>query len=164
MYMRKTQKIQITDEERAELITMSRSQVIESRYVLRARIILLSDQGKTFNEIMNSTCASHNTVNKWRKRFIKYGIAGLDDKPRPGRVPLYTPEEKANVIKVACSNPEGGYTSWSQQRIAEKTGISKSHVNRILKEASLKPHKTEYWCGNSNDPEFEEKMINIVAD
>lgn len=161
--MKKTAKIQLTDAERVELLSMSRSQIVESRYALRARIILMSNQGKTFNEIIVATGTSHNTVNKWRQRFLENGLSGLDDKPRPGRVPLYTPEEKANVIKVACSKPEGGYTSWSQERIANKTGISKSHVNRILKEASLKPHKTEYWCGKSKDPEFEKKMVDIVG-
>lgn len=161
--MKKTNKIQLTDDERTELLSISRSQVIESRYVLRAKIILLSDKGMTFTEIKSATDCNHNTVNKWRKRYLEYGLNGLDDKPRPGRVPVYTAEEKANVLKVACSKPEAGYTKWSQQRISEKTGISKSHVNRILKEASLKPHKTEYWCGKSNDPEFEEKMVNIIG-
>jgi transposase len=32
-----------------------------------------------------------------------------------------------------------------------------------LQEADLKPHKTEYWCGKSTDPEFEEKMLNIIG-
>ncbi len=27
----------------------------------------------------------------------------------------------------------------------------------------LKPHKVEYWCGKSTDPEFEQKMLNIVG-
>src|SRR5690606_40409419 len=36
-------------------------------------------------------------------------------------------------------------------------------VNKILREHDLKPHKVEYWCGKSTDPEFESKMLNIVG-
>lgn len=31
-----------------------------------------------------------------------------------------------------------------------------------MKEHDLKPHKVEYWCGKSTDPEFEPTMMNIV--
>lgn len=161
--MRKTKKIQISSESKQELLMMSRSHKMQSRIVLRAKIILLSEQGLTLDDIMLRTDSSRQTVNKWRQRFIKHGIEGLYDIKRPGRVPQISAERKAAVIEIACSKPPDGYTNWSQQRIADKVGISRSHVNRILKEASLKPHKTEYWCGKSNDPEFEEKMINIIG-
>ena len=67
------------------------------------------------------------------------------------------------VIEKACTPPEGGYTNWSQGRIAKEVGISQSAVFQILQQADLKPHKIEYWCGKSRDPEFEQKMINIVG-
>jgi hypothetical protein len=61
------------------------------------------------------------------------------------------------VIQKVCSKPEGGYTHWSQSRIAKEIGISQSRVFQILKDADIKPHKIEYWCGKSPDPEFENK-------
>ncbi len=67
------------------------------------------------------------------------------------------------VVQLACEKPTGGYTNWSQQRIAQAVGISQSSVQHILKSADLKPHKTEYWCGKSPDPEFESKMLTIVG-
>ncbi len=161
--MGKTQKINISESDKTTLQMMSKSQTIESRMSLRANIILLSAQGLTLDIIMQKTNSSRQTVNKWRQRYIKLGINGLKDKPRPGRKPYINAEKKVKVIELACSKPEEGYTTWSQQRIADKVGMSRSHVNRILKEASLKPHKTEYWCGKSSDPEFEEKMINIIG-
>ena len=33
----------------------------------------------------------------------------------------------------------------------------------ILNEGKIKPHKVKYWCGRSNDPEFEEKQAQIVG-
>lgn len=41
--------------------------------------------------------------------------------------------------------------------------MSQSTVHTILKNHNLKPHKVEYWCGKSTDPEFEEKMLRIIG-
>lgn len=155
--------IQLSMDEKEELLTMSRSRKLEKRYVERAEIILYSEQGMSMDEIISRTGLSKPVVNKWRQRFREQGIAGLKDAPRSGKPRVITPEQQALVVEKACTKPDGGYTNWSQKRIAKEVGISQSKVFQILKKADLKPHKTEYWCGKSKDPEFEEKMINIVG-
>lgn len=157
------QKIQLTMEEKQALLTMSRSHKLEKRYVDRATIILYSDEGKSLDQIIALTDKSRPVISKWRKRFHKYGIEGLKDAKRSGKPKTITPEQKALVVEKACTKPEGGYTNWSQKRIAQEVGISQSKVFQILRRADLKPHKIEYWCGQSRDPEFEQKMINIVG-
>lgn len=160
---RKIIPIDVTEDQRKDLVVMSRSLKLENRYVTRSKIVLLSSEGKTMDYIVKETGVSRKIVNKWRQRFRAFGIEGLKDAKRPGKQPTISPEQKALVIQKACSKPEGGYTNWSQQRIAKEIGISQSRVFQILKEADLKPHKIEYWCGKSPDPEFESKMINIVG-
>ena len=160
---RKPIQIQLTERQIEELVTMQRSLKLERRYVDRARIILLSVEGKTMDTIMSDTHLTRRVVNKWRQRFLKFGMDGLKDAPRSGKKPTITAEQKAMVIKLACEKPKGGYTNWSQERIGKEVGISQSKVFQILKQADLKPHKTEYWCGKSPDPEFESKMINIIG-
>ena len=160
---RKPIELEINNEQREELVTMQRSLKLERRYVDRAKVILLSANGETIDSIMKQVSLSRRAVNKWRQRFKQNGLDGLKDAPRSGKKPFITPEQKALVIQKACSKPEGGYTNWSQSRIAKEVGISQSKVYQILKEADLKPHKIEYWCGKSTDPEFESKMINIIG-
>jgi putative transposase len=160
---RKPISYSINNEQREELVTMQRSLKLEKRYVDRANVILLSSEGRTIDAIMEFTHLSRRAVNKWRQRFKLQGINGLKDAPRSGKKPVITQEQKLLVIQKACSKPEDGYTNWSQSRIAKEVGISQSKVFQILKEADLKPHKIEYWCGKSPDPEFEAKMINIVG-
>lgn len=155
--------IKLNVDEKEELLTISRSRKLEKRYVERAEIILLSDQGLSLDEIVKKTGLSKPVVNKWRQRFRLNGINGLKDAARSGKPRTITPEQQAMVIEKACSKPEGGYTNWSQQRIADEVGISQSKVFQILKYADLKPHKIDYWCGKSKDPEFEEKMAKIVG-
>ena len=160
---RKPITYKISDEQREELVTMQRSLKLQKRYVDRAKIILLSSEGQTIDQIMDRTFLSRRVVNKWRQRFKALGLDGLKDAPRPGKKPKITHEQKLLVIQKACSKPEGGYSNWSQSRIAKEIGISQSKVFQILRDADLKPHKIEYWCGKSPDPEFEAKMINIVG-
>jgi len=160
---RKAKEITITQDQLNELLIMSRSQKLERRYVERATVILLSHKAKTLDEIILETGLSRRAVNKWRNRFRATGIDGLKDAARPGKKPTISPEQKALVVQRACEKPTGGYTNWSQKRIAKDVVISQSKVHQILKAADMKPHKIEYWCGNSPDPEFEQKMINIVG-
>jgi transposase len=160
---RKGDPILLSAEEERVLLTMQRSQKLEKRYSERANIILLSAEGKTLDQITEATAKSRPVVNKWRNRFRKYRLNGLKDAPRSGKPKVITPEQKTMVVSLACSKPEGGYTNWSQKRIAEKVGISQTKVFQILKNTDLKPHKVDYWCGKSTDPDFQEKMLNIVG-
>ena len=155
--------IEATPEQRAELITMSRSLKLEKRYADRSQVILLSLEGISLDGIEEKTGLSRKVVNKWRNRFRLLGVDGLKDAPRSGKPTTISAEQKANVIQKACEKPTGGYTNWSQGRIAKEVGISQGMVNQILKKADLKPHKIDYWCGKSPDPEFESKMVNIVG-
>ena len=129
--------IQLTMDEKKELLTMSRSHKLEKRYVERAEIILFSDQGLSLDEIVAQTGLSKPVVNKWRQRFRDQGIPGLKDAPRSGKPKVITPKQQALVIEKACTKPDGGYTNWSQERIAKEVGISQSKVFQILKQADL---------------------------
>lgn len=155
--------IEISEGQLSEQKMMHRSLKLEKRFSQRSHVILLSLKGYSLDEIENKTGLSRRAVNKWRNRFREFGIEGLKDASRSGKPTSITAEQKAMVIQKACEKPMGGYTNWSQARIAEEVGISQGMVNLILKKADLKPHKIEYWCGKSPDPEFESKMVNIVG-
>jgi transposase len=157
------QPITASADQYKELLMMERSHKIEKRYSIRAKVILLSIAKKSLEEIIEETGLSRPVVNKWRQRFRLYGLIGLRDSARSGKPGRITPEQKAAVVQKACEKPQDGYTNWSQKRIAKEIGISQSRVHHILKKADLKPHKTDYWCGKSPDPEFESKMLNIVG-
>lgn len=153
----------LTDAQRLELERLYRAPSAEHRLHQRAHIILLAAQSHTYDAIMKQVGVSRAVVAKWKSRYMAQGIEGLADQPRPGPAPLYGPEDQARVVEKACSKPTKGYSNWSQQRIAAEVGMSQSTVCRILAAHQLRPHKTEYWCGKSPDPEFEAKMLEIVG-
>ena len=42
--------------------------------------------------------------------------------------------------------------------------ISASHVNRILREVDLKPHKSQYWCNTTEkDPDLFQQQVELVC-
>jgi transposase len=156
-------KIILTEEEKQELLTWSRSQKIDFRYVLRSKIILMCAEKKKYKRIMRELKISKPVISKWKSRFFEMKLEGLKDAPRSGKPAVYTEKDKARVIHLACSKPKGGYTNHSQRRIANKIGMSQSKVQKILQEHQLKPHKVHYWCGKSTDIEFEKKMLDVVG-
>ena len=157
------QKLNLREGDHMTLVATSRAHSAGHRAVMRSKIILMLNDGHSYDSIKTELKVGREAIAKWKKRYIELGLEGLNDAPRPGKAAIYTEADKARVIQKACSKPEGGYSNWSQRRIAKEFGMSQSTVHTILKSHDLKPHKVEYWCGKSTDPEFEEKMLNVVG-
>jgi putative transposase len=157
------QRLKLNDWDHKTLVATSRAHSAGHRSVVRSKIILMLNDGHSYDSIKAELKVGREAIAKWKRRFIKLGIDGLQDADRPGKPTIYTEVDKARVVQKACSRPEGGYSNWSQRRIAKELGMSQSTVQGILKHHDLKPHKVEYWCGKSTDPEFEAKMLNVVG-
>ena len=102
------------------------------------------------------------TILLWRRRFERARLAGLRDAPRPGRAPIYPREARDRVIALTLEPPPDGTTHWSARRMAARTGISTTTVQRIWAEAKLKPHRTETFKF-STDPQLEAKIRDVVG-
>jgi DNA-binding Lrp family transcriptional regulator len=129
-------------------------------------VFLLAETAATGNQNMNPDTAITLTLPVFIFASIAVFIAGL----LVGLIEVTLLEKRfrhyslgARIVQKACEKPEGGYTSWSQRRIAKELGMSQSTVQKTLKEHILKPHKVDYWCGKSTDPEFEAKMLNVIG-
>ena len=61
------------------------------REVVRAKIVLLAAEGLNDTEIARRLDCTDKTATKWRRRYAAQGLAGLDEKPRPGRPRSFSP-------------------------------------------------------------------------
>lgn len=156
-------EIRLEPEDRVELERLVAAHSTERRLVERARVILLTADGVTVPEIVERVGLSQKGVSKWRGRFADLGMDGLRDAPRPGGPRTYDASARVAVTALACTTPEDGSNQWSTRKLAAKTGMSKSHVQRLLAADLLKPHKVEQWCGKSPDPEFDVKQADIIG-
>ena len=132
--------VQLSEDEYATLRMWVNSGKTEHRVVNRARIILYATRGLTLKQIAAEVGLDWQTCMKWRKRFLNKRLDGLKDQPGRGRPAEITPGERVQVMALACTDPDDGSSHWSTRKLADASGISKSTVQRILAEASLKPH------------------------
>ena len=83
--------IVLSAEQRRELAERSRRYTLSYRDVVRAKIVLLAAQGLDNDEIAARLDTRREIVSKWRKRFYEEGLAGLEERPRSGRPPTFSP-------------------------------------------------------------------------
>ncbi len=84
-------RIELTEDERAVLEKRARTHTAPYWEVVRAKIVLLASEGLANKEIAARLDTSAQVVSKWRKRFYEEGLAGLEDRPRSGRPPTFSP-------------------------------------------------------------------------
>ncbi len=77
--------------QRAELEARARRYTLPYRDVVRAKIVLMAAAGLDNDEIAARLDTRREIVSKWRKRFFEHGLAGLEERPRGGRPPVFSP-------------------------------------------------------------------------
>ena len=84
-------RIELGEQERAELEARARQYTLPYRDVVRAKIILLAADGLENKEIAARLDLARPKVSKWRKRFFYQRLDGLQDQARSGRPPDFSP-------------------------------------------------------------------------
>lgn len=83
--------IELTREEERVLRQRSRKYTLPYFQVVRAQIILLAAAGLGNDEIAARVNMRREVVSKWRQRFFRKRLAGLEEGPRPGRPRAFPP-------------------------------------------------------------------------
>src|ERR1043166_2332944 len=152
----------ILDEvQRKELEVLSRASSTSQAEVLRARIILLAALNGPNEQIAAELNTTEPTVCKWRRRFARHGMAGLQDQVRSGR-PTQLAEATLNTVLTKVTQPPKNRARWSCRSMAKQAGLSKSWVQQLWFRNELKPHQTRTF-ELSNDKQFEQKFWDIVG-
>lgn len=155
--------LQLKPDEREELRQMSVARSLPASDVLRARMILMLAEGRSYVEIQERLQTTAPTISRWRKRFLEDGLNGLLDLPRGGqKATVITPKLQARVLAATRNKPNDGSTHWSVRKLARQLKISKDAVHRIWRQAGVKPHRLERYMA-SDDPEFETKAADIIG-
>jgi len=159
--MRVAPKVTLTDEQRAMLRRWARGRTTPMRLVRRAQIVLLAAEGAQNIEIAEQLGIERTIVGRWRRRFVAQGPAGLEkDAPRGGRPANTALARKIVEHTTQCKPPCA--THWSTNSLANVLGTSRSTVSRVWRANGLKPHLARTFKV-SNDPQFVEKVIDIVG-
>lgn len=161
--MRVAPKIQLTPAQESLLTKTAKSTSVSVRFAQRARIVLLAAQGLQDIEIAEQVGVSRQLSSRWRKRFLQFGIEGLEkDAPRPGRWKKFSRQKVSAIVRKTLEQKPANATHWSTRTMAEAAGVSERTVRRIWKTHGLKPHLSRTFK-LSNDKRFAEKLEDIVG-
>lgn len=137
----------------------------------RVAIVALDTEKVAHRSIAIFTATHPKTVRRWVKRF--HNADSLLEIQRSGRPRHYAEAARLTVIAVYCQQkpPLPGVMKWSlrdaQKYFKEHSeilneSISKSSIQRILKDHALKPHLSKYYL-QITDPDFFSKMEHIIS-
>ena len=154
--------IELTARQREILERLARRETNPQRLVRRCNVVLEAADGANNTQVGRRLKIQRSTARTWRERWAAAAPAlvlaeeeGIDDKglaelieqvladePRPGAPSTFEPEQIAQIIAVACEDPqESGrpVTHWTPQELADEvikrgivTSISPRTVGRFL--------------------------------
>ena len=142
----------LTENQRHTLAAIMKHDAIP-RARVRAHGILLSAQGLRIKEIAKIYQVDRDTVATWIKKWEQSGMASLYDKPRSGRPPKLTPEEKDLARQYIKEDPR--CLKQVVERLSQKTAqrLSISSLKRLAKKAGLRWKRVRKSFKSLRDPE-----------
>ena len=159
----KAAEVRLTPVDRLILEARLRAPTSEQRDVLRARIVLLADEGRSTRAIAKAVAVMPRTVSLWRGRYAREGLAGLAERPRPGPPAKYGAGTAKRVLAVLDRPPPAGFGRWTGPLIAAELGdVHTQHVWRVLRAQKLDLAAGKSWC-ESTDPQFVAKAADVVG-
>src|SRR5712691_11244692 len=102
-------EVHLSRKDRKVLEACCRSPMTIQRDLKRARIVLLAAAGRSTRSIAKEVGVQPRIVSLWRHRYADHGLEGLQDKPRPGKQPIYTKATDKRILRLLDKPPpEGG--------------------------------------------------------
>lgn len=147
-------KVTLTQEERNDLLELSRNGTRAAKTVMHALVLLSTDAGehqtarKSNQEIADFLHINNKTIERIRKKFVEEGLdAALDIKPRLGKIgnaKKFDGDLEAHLIAMCCGPTPEGRSVWTLRLLAEKIvelqyadAISHETIRQILKKRNL---------------------------
>jgi len=143
----------------------------DRRLWMRASMLLLSARGVPVKTIAATIGVNRDTVTRCCRRWRRYGMAGLHDRPRTGRPPVANAAYVQLLLKTVRQSPlKYGYvfTVWSVGRLGahmeKATGIpiGPERLRQILKANDLvyrRPRHTLHGKRNERDYRRAKKVL-----
>src|SRR6185295_5452120 len=156
-------EVHLSREDRKVLEVRCRSPATLQRDLKRARIVLLAADGCSTRSIAKEVGVQPRIVSLWRHRYADHGLEGLQDKPRPGKQPIYTKTTDKRILKLLDKPPPQGFARWTGPLLAEALGdVDVQYVWRFLRSHKIDLAARKSWC-ESNDPNFTAKAADVVG-
>lgn len=146
---KKKLEVNLSAEDRQKLILVVKSGKHNVRVITRARILLLSDSGKTNREIVEFLNCAPRMICDVRQKYLKEKnvLIAIEDLPRPGQPKKITLQHEAYVTATASTNAPKGHNHWTLPELKKQLlkryrsleTVSEERIRQILLKNTLKP-------------------------
>lgn len=145
-------RVTLTEQERQELETLTKTTKTNAKRFLYARSLLLCDAGPqgpawTVADTAEAMGVTPRTIEHLKKRFVEEGLAAALDRRQPEKPPrgvTFDGAFEARLIALACSEAPEGRRRWTIRLLAEKAvelklaqSVSHMTIQRLLKKTNL---------------------------
>ena len=156
--------LKVSRTQRGELERIARSTSLPHRCVVQASGLLLAADGEANEAIARECSTTPDTVRRWRAKFEAGGVNAVGSiAPGRGRKPEIAQEVIDTIVEDTLHTvPDDDSTQWSTRTMAARHGVGKDTVARIWRARKLRPWRVETFK-LSNDPRFEEKLVDVVG-
>ena len=153
----KATQINLTSKQVENLLKLVRGHKTGQQIVKRAKIILYAGDKKTNSWIAKELNTTIGRVSLWRDRWASFAEIPLEeltarerleDAPRSGAPAKITAEQRCQIEKLACEQPQEygvPISQWSNKELAAEImrqnivdSISPRHAGRLLKRSRYK--------------------------
>ena len=139
--------VELSAEERDQILAIIRRGKTLTRKITRARILLKAEQRLTDEQISSELGIGSATVGRVRQRFVEEGLENaLNEQPRASKRRKLSAKQEAHLIAVACSKAPEGRARWTLRLLADRVvelgfteSFSHETVRRLLKKQNLSP-------------------------
>tara|TARA_R110002096_G_scaffold338839_1_gene532295 strand:- start:55 stop:513 length:459 start_codon:yes stop_codon:yes gene_type:complete len=143
-------KVTLTQQERDELMSITKGGTHASKKVIHSIILLNCDEGKFADKVNNEEVAKvlrvgMRTIDRVKKKFVEEGFeAALENSPTSRVYERKADGDvEAHLVALACSKAPEGFSKWSLRLLADKMveleyidDISYETVRRVLKKTN----------------------------
>jgi transposase len=156
-------KVRLTQEDEGTLQRWIRASTTEQRLALRARIVLAAAHDESTTRIARREKVRGATLSKWRQRYVKRGLVGLQDAPQPGPQRDYDETTQQQVLKQLDQPPPPGNARWDRRLLVEAlSDVSPRQVWRVLSRQGIQLARRRSWCICAG-PEFGPKAADMLG-
>ena len=144
MAMGKRTVLSLSREDEEVLLKFIRSGKAKARSHLRAEVLLMLHNGLCASDIKKMFGYDYGSTRRILKKYHEGGLNNaLFEKPRSGRPQKITPEERAKITALACTEAPKGQSRWTLNLLRDKSvelkyveSVSRSQIARILKKTN----------------------------
>jgi transposase-like protein len=151
--------VTLTEQDRTILQHWARVRTTPARLVRGAQIVLLAAEGEENIAIAAELGIDRTIVNRWRRRFAEKELAGIQkDAPRGDRPATRRQQVAATILRVTTQQKPVHATHWSTNSLAKHLE-RQPFDGRAGQRAQAAPGADL----QSNDPQFAEKVVDVVG-